>query len=530
MWPIISVDFALQHGFFPVITAFTIIFIGVHVVRRFFVDIHLHVKKNVRHSWTTIDSLSRACYCNVCEALLMEGFYCDCCGVCVNTGCIKIADKIIRCKVLSLPDDKGPMKHHWVKGNISLGAVCDVCEDDCGTDPGLFDYQCCWCQRAVHSNCMPKLGNVCDFGSFRNYTIPPQSVELLGRRASVSNQLRINQIKQVSWPDWSPIIILANRNSGNNDAGLVLSMFRRVLNPIQVIDLSIFTPEVALEWCTLIGSDVKITFLVAGGDGTVAWVLNMVYKMKVQTKAVIGIIPLGTGNDLSRVLGWGKAFVPSDNNYSSIFENVQRASVIPLDRWTVSMIPQRHMGLPLGSSRRLFMYNYLSVGVDAQVTLDFHRTRESPFYIFSSRLFNKVLYMLFGTQQVMERMYQDLDKRVELYLDGERKELPSIESIVVLNISSWGAGVDLWSMGADNEMDLCKQDFGDGTLEVVAVYSSFHIAQLQVGLSQPHRIGQAKSVKIKLKAKSAVQVDGEPWVQNPEKKQENIRYYRNEIT
>lgn len=54
--------------------------------------------------------------------------------------------------------------------------------------------------------------------------------------------------------------------------------------------------------------------------------------------------------------------------------------------------------------------------------------------------------MLFGTQQVMERMYQDLDKRIELYLDGERKELPSIESIVVLNIPSWGAGVDLWSM------------------------------------------------------------------------------------
>jgi hypothetical protein len=36
------------------------------------------------------------------------------------------------------------------------------------------------------------------------------------------------------------------------------------------------------------------------------------------------------------------------------------------------------------------MYNYLSVGVDAQVTLDFHRARESPFYIISSRLINKV--------------------------------------------------------------------------------------------------------------------------------------------
>ena len=38
----------------------------------------------------------------------------------------------------------------------------------------------------------------------------------------------------------------------------------------------------------------------------------------------------------------------------------------------------------------MFMYNYLSVGVDAQVTLDFHRARESPFYIISSRLINKV--------------------------------------------------------------------------------------------------------------------------------------------
>lgn len=82
-------------------------------------------------------------------------------------------------------------------------------------------------------------------------------------------------------------MISANRNSGNNDAGLVLSIFRRVLNPVQVIDLSVLTPEVALEWCTLIGSDVKITFLVAGGDGTVAWVLNTVNKMNVQVNVLI---------------------------------------------------------------------------------------------------------------------------------------------------------------------------------------------------------------------------------------------------
>lgn len=41
-------------------------------------------------------------------------------------------------------------------------------------------------------------------------------------------------------------------------------------------------------------------------------------------------------------------------------------------------------------TREVYMYNYLSVGVDALVTLNFHRARQSPFYIFSNRSINKV--------------------------------------------------------------------------------------------------------------------------------------------
>lgn len=40
------------------------------------------------------------------------------------------------------------------------------------------------------------------------------------------------------------------------------------------------------------------------------------------------------------------------------------------------------------------------------------------------------------------------------------------------------------------------QSISDGKLEVVALYSSFHMAQLQIGLSKPHRIGQANTVKV----------------------------------
>ncbi len=38
----------------------------------------------------------------------------------------------------------------------------------------------------------------------------------------------------------------------------------------------------------------------------------------------------------------------------------------------------------------------------------------------------------------------------------------------------------------------------DGLVEVFGIYSSFHIAQMQVGLADPFRIGQARRVKVKL--------------------------------
>lgn len=49
----------------------------------------------------------------------------------------------------------------------------------------------------------------------------------------------------------------------------------------------------------------------------------------------------------------------------------------------------------------------------------------------------------------MERECKNLDKNLEVYLDGKRVVLPSIESIVILNIPSWAAGVDLWNIGLE---------------------------------------------------------------------------------
>jgi diacylglycerol kinase (ATP) len=46
--------------------------------------------------------------------------------------------------------------------------------------------------------------------------------------------------------------------------------------------------------------------IVCGGDGTVMWVVEQIVKMKINIHDIpVGIIPIGTGNDFSRALGWG---------------------------------------------------------------------------------------------------------------------------------------------------------------------------------------------------------------------------------
>lgn len=50
-----------------------------------------------------------------------------------------------------------------------------------------------------------------------------------------------------------------------------------------------------------------------------------------QLEPVIGIVPLGTGNDLSRVLGWGSehSFLTTGEQ---ILEKIKRAETVKLDR------------------------------------------------------------------------------------------------------------------------------------------------------------------------------------------------------
>lgn len=461
------------------------------------------------HHWYMIDILSHTAYCSVCESLVVDGWYCDSCNICSDNSCVKIADKTIYCK--SLCGTGSNMRHHWIRGNLPNESICDVCEKPSGLKNSLSDFRCCWCQRTVHTNCQPMIAEICDFGRFREFIIPPYCIKLKmlgwkGRRHHV-----VGEVKAPAYDPWTPLVVIANRKSGNNEGDLILRAFRGILNPAQVIDLADLPPESGLNWAQLIPHH-RCKVLVAGGDGTVGWVLSAIDKLKLQPHPEVAILPLGTGNDLARVMEWGEGLSCQDFDAIEVMDQILSATTTQLDRWKIHVSHYRHLGIRK-PSKDVFMVNYASVGVDALVALNFHQTRQSKFYIFSSRIFNKFLYMGYGTKNFLERQCKNLHDKMTIFIDDQRIVLPEVEAIVVLNIPSWGAGVRPWTMGAAGK-NIPIQSCDDGLLEVIGLYSTFHIAQLQIGLSEPLRLGQGRHVKIHLKERLPIQVDGEPWEQS----------------
>ena len=367
--------------------------------------------------------------------------------------------------------------------------------------------------------------------------------------------------------DSIPLLVFVNSRSGGQLGGYLFNQLAKNLNPLQVVDLYKTDPKVALrQFCDL----PRVRVLVCGGDGTAAWILQSLEELQeVDPKPPVGILPLGTGNDLARVLGWGGGF--ANDLISELLMQIQEAHPAVLDRWEVNITPQdpgapppspkkkpkeivefdhgarkggrrgksgnggnggsgrgdysprpTHDyaaangagdgpgGRPMGKSKTLIFQNYLGIGVDAQAALRFHRTRNVRPQLFFSAFTNKLLYGIFGARDFVEHSCAGMHQHVHLIADGVRRELPpETEGIILLNINSFAGGVRMW----ESSEGYGASSMQDGMVDVVVVYGALHLGQLNWGVDKPVRICPARHVKVIVERGYPMHVDGEPWEQ-----------------
>uniref|UniRef100_A0A8C2KB12 Diacylglycerol kinase n=1 Tax=Cyprinus carpio TaxID=7962 RepID=A0A8C2KB12_CYPCA len=284
------------------------------------------------HNWYAC-SHARPTFCNVCREALpgvtSHGLSCEVCKFKAHKRCAIRSTNNCKWTTLAsigndiIEDEDGvSMPHQWLEGNLPVSAKCVVCDRNCGSVRRLQDWRCLWCKAIVHNSCKEQLGKVCPLGQCKVSIIPPTAL----------NSIDSDGFWKATSPSCSsPLLVLANSKSGDNQGVKFLRRFKQLLNPAQVFDLMNGGPQLGLR---LFQKFETFRTLVCGGDGSVGWVLSELDKLSLHKQCQLGVLPLGTGNDLARVLGWG-GLCDDDAQLLQILEKLERATTKMLDRWSV---------------------------------------------------------------------------------------------------------------------------------------------------------------------------------------------------
>jgi len=222
--------------------------------------------------------------------------------------------------------------------------------------------------------------------------------------------------------------------------------------------------------------------IAVGGDGTAAAVFDVLLRHEEFRHVKIGLIPLGTGNDLARVLNLYSAL--ADRGLLYIVRKLVVAPSRSLDLWKIN--------------GKFAMANYFSAGIDARIAHDFNRDRAEGKIAGNSVLRNKLHYV--------KRFFAGKDYHLEtgeLHItdkSGAKKSFPLALSrtVIVGNIPSFAGGSNPFG----------KSDMADGLLEVLRIKSirSF-LKAISIGAGSSAM--KAKEIEIHLKKDEFIQIDGE---------------------
>ncbi|KAJ7330172.1 hypothetical protein OS493_022691 [Desmophyllum pertusum] len=524
---------------------------------------------NGRHLWMDTDASGNSCYLTDCESTKSGSRKkCSACKIIVHANCIEQLYRInFKCKptfreIHPKSSHESNVRHHWVHRRKQEGK-CHHCGKSFQhmlsfQTKDIIAISCSWCKAAYHNKVecfkMHKIDEICDLGAHANLIVPPSWVVKLPPKRARATSMKRNSFRKrplkrkstksdrssdsdgddevvdIQWflerntfavnekrpfvikPSGSaqrkPLLVFINPKSGGNQGSKIMHKFQWMLNPRQVFDLSRGGPREGLE---LYRKVPNLRILACGGDGTVGWVLSELDKHKITPPPPVAVLPLGTGNDMSRVLNWGGGY--TDEPLSRILTHIHEGSVVQLDRWNLE-VSSNDAGeidssdeavdkLPLN-----VMNNYFSLGFDAEVCLEFHESREANPDKFNSRFKNLVFY---GKCDFPPKKAHYFFRFTTIECDGvdltEKLQETKPLCLIFVNIPSYSAGTSPWGHpGKDS--DFQSQRLDDGYLEVIALTSAT-LAMTRVG-GHGERIAQCKEAVLVTSKSLPMQVDGEP--------------------
>lgn len=162
--------------------------------------------------------------------------------------------------------------------------------------------------------------------------------------------------------------------------------------------------------------------IVAGGDGTIGLAIQGIVHGDA-TNCALGVIPLGTGNDLARELNLLRAF--RDGGLDELLGAFLLDDTAPLDLWSVNGVAT--------------MVNYLSLGLDGKSTEVFARRRVLGGD--HSVLANKLRFAHAGVLSLRHHLPSDFRMRIHRGDSFQDVPLPRRRTVAVLNISHYAAGL-----------------------------------------------------------------------------------------
>ncbi|XP_054717754.1 eye-specific diacylglycerol kinase-like [Uloborus diversus] len=481
--------------------------------------------KNGDHLWCRTSASGDLCHVsNDMCADRGPRLKCSSCKILVHAECLNILLGPMRvlCRMTFQDAEIGSyrentvIRHHWVAARNPKGR-CRTCSKTFGGKVAslLNDsvaMNCSWCKQVCHGkeSCFGVTKSStenCLLGEHANLIVPPTWIVKL---PETENSKQAFAVKPIPSSSSKPLLVFINPKSGGNQGAKLLRTFQWLLNPRQVFDLTEGGPAVGLELYKRVPN---LRILACGGDGTVGWILSVLDDLKVSPPPPVAVLPLGTGNDLARSLGWGGGY--TDEPLSKILTNVEEGETTKLDRWILRLIPNPDVDFKIMEEGRQdlplnVVNNYFSLGVDARIALDFHEAREARPSKFNSRFRNKMFYGQAGGKDLIQRKWKDLCSYITLECDGQdmtgKLRDMKVHSILFLNISSYGGGTKPWGASGMPQFQTPATD--DGLIEVIGL-TTYQLPLLQAG-GHGNPIAQCKRARLVTSCTIPVQVDGEP--------------------